>query len=435
MPLVMNEASATELSIASLGHRGDGIARVGDRLIYIADALPGEQVVANVRGERGELLEILRTSPERIAPICGYFGDCGGCATQHLGAPLYARWKLAILANALAHVHIDASLGAIVDAHGEGRRRATFHARFASEGAPPEVGFMQARAHRIVEIDACPVLAPSMTGALDVARAMAECLRRRGKPLDIHVTATLTGLDVDVRGSGPLDFSLRQKLIAAANRLDVARVANHGEIIVERRTPEIHIGAASVRPPPGGFLQATSEGERILAELALDAVPGAQRVADLFCGVGAFALRLAARHEVRAVEIDEAAVAALRDAAATARGLRPINCETRDLFRRPLGRDELTAFDAVVFDPPRAGAEAQARELAPSAVQTIVAVSCNAASFARDVSILVAGGYTLERVTPVDQFRFSPHVEIVGVLRKKPAAKHAKRLRARGILG
>jgi 23S rRNA (uracil1939-C5)-methyltransferase len=226
-------------------------------------------------------------------------------------------------------------------------------------------------------------------------------------------------------------------LIEATDRLDVARLANHGEIIIERRAPEVVMGAARVHPPPGGFLQATLEGERLLADLALAAVRGARRVADLFSGAGAFALGLAPDHDVRAVEIDRPALAALARAAGQTRGLRPVACEARDLLQRPLRPDELASFDAVVFDPPRAGAPAQSRELAASAVPTIVAISCNAASFARDMSILMAGGYRLESVAPIDQFRFSPHIEIVGVLRKPPAgrAARAKRPLGKGLLG
>jgi 23S rRNA (uracil1939-C5)-methyltransferase len=182
-------------------------------------------------------------------------------------------------------------------------------------------------------------------------------------------------------------------------------------------------------------LQATLEGERVLAELALNAVQGARRVADLFCGAGAFALRLAADHDVHAIEIDRPALAALAHAAGATPGLRAIATEARDLFHRPLAPDELKRFDAVLFDPPRAGALAQSRALAASAVATIVAVSCNAASFARDMSVLIAGGYRLESVTPIDQFRFSPHVEIVAILRRPPAGKRAKGSRPKGLLG
>jgi 23S rRNA (uracil1939-C5)-methyltransferase len=429
------DSSVQELVIDSLGHRGEGLVRSAEGPIYVSGALPGELVRARIIGDRGKLQKVVRPNPQRVAPICRYFGDCGGCATQHLGRDLYAQWKRQILVDALAQAGVEGATGSLIDAHGEGRRRAVFHARYAPDGARVELGFMRARAHHIVEIESCPILAPTMAGALDAARALATSLRGVGKPLDINVTATLSGLDIDIRGCGALDFPTQRNLIEVANRLDIARLSNHTEVIVERRAPEILMGAVSVRPPPGGFLQATAEGERILAALALEAVKDSRCVADLFCGAGAFALRLAADHEVHAFEIDQAALAALARAGGAARGLRAVTCETRDLLHRPIGRDELKAFDAVVFDPPRAGAEAQSRELAQSAASTIVAISCNAATFARDMSILIAGGYRLESITPIDQFRFSPHVEIVGVLKRASTANRPRKSGARGLLG
>jgi 23S rRNA (uracil1939-C5)-methyltransferase len=426
---------STSLSIEGLSPRGEGLARFGDALISIPGALPGEQVLAQTNGERGALVEILRASPERTRPICRYFGECGGCATQHFGAELYRNWKRAILVDALRQARIETPVDALIDAHGEGRRRATFHARFAAQGPEIEVGFMRARAHDIVNIDFCPILAPALSGALTAARALAQCLRGVGKPLDIAIGATLSSLDIDIRGCGPLDSPARLKLTDAAATLDIARLSNHGETILERRAPEVRMGSARVRPPAGGFLQATLEGERILGELAVGAVAGAGRVADLFSGAGAFALRLAVEHEVHAVEFDRPALAALAQAAGATPGLRAISCEARDLFRRPLSRDELRRFDAVVFDPPRAGAPAQSQELAASGVQRIVAVSCNATTFARDIGILQAGGYRLDSVAPIDQFRFSPHIEIVGVLTKTFARRPPKGRRARGFLG
>jgi len=165
--------------------------------------------------------------------------------------------------------------------------------------------------------------------------------------------------------------------------------------------------------PPGAVLQATALGEETLAQLVLQHIADAKSVADLFAGVGPFALRLAERARVLAVDNDAGAIDALRRASAATRGLKPIIAERRDLFRRPFLAQELVGLDAVVFDPPRQGAEAQARELAKSPVPTIVAVSCNAATFGRDTKLLIDGGYRLGDVTPVDQFRYSAHVEIV----------------------
>jgi 23S rRNA (uracil1939-C5)-methyltransferase len=218
------------------------------------------------------------------------------------------------------------------------------------------------------------------------------------------------------------------KLARTAEALDLARVANHGEVVVERRPPRVAFGEALVRLPPGGFLQATEVGETLLAEFAESALAGARKVVDLFCGAGAFALRLARRREVHAADADSAAIRALTRAAATTPNLRKLAAETRDLFRRPLAPDELTSFDAALIDPPRAGAEAQARAFAASRLPLVGSISCNAASFARDARILIEGGFRIEQVTPLDQFRFSPHVEIAAVFRRAAPKMRARRL-------
>jgi 23S rRNA (uracil1939-C5)-methyltransferase len=260
------------------------------------------------------------------------------------------------------------------------------------------------------------VLAKSLDGALPAAHAIAQMLGSTAKPLDIAVTATEAGLDIDVRGSGALTPPLMTALAQLAAAHNLARLTRHGELIAQVRPPSVRIGEATVPLPPAPFLQATAEGEAVLSRLVLSACGGATRVADLFCGIGPFALRLAERAQVFAADNDEGALAALARAAATAGGLKPLEIEARDLFRRPLLARELKRFDAVVFDPPRQGASAQARELAGAGVPRAVAVSCNPATFARDAAELVRGGYRLGAVTPVDQFRYSPHVEIVALL-------------------
>ncbi len=252
-----------------------------------------------------------------------------------------------------------------------------------------------------------------MRGALDAAWAIAEPLKPTGKPLDIQMTATDGGLDVDVRGSGPLPSPLIATLSRVAEQHRLARLTRHGELVLMRMPPTITIGLAQVGLPPGSFLQATVAGEETLAALVLDHCKRAKHIADLFCGVGPFALRLAMKSRVSAFDSDEASVSALQKAATSTRGLKPVKAETRDLFRRPLVPQELRDFDAVVFDPPRQGAQAQAAQLAASKIPMVVAVSCNVATFARDARILIDGGYRIEGVTPVDQFRHTPHVELV----------------------
>lgn len=415
------------LTIRKLTSRGEGMAQSsGGAPVFVPFALPGEDVLAEVDGERGRLVEVLTPSPDRVAAPCPHFSACGGCAVQTLSPGAYADWKRGLVVDALRHAGVAAEAAPLRAAWGDGRRRATFHARFDFR-APPRVGFMEARSHRIFELDACPILAPEMAGAVEAAREIAARLAENEKPLDLVVTASRTGLDVDVRGCGKLDFHTEQALIAAAQELDLARISNHGNVLIERRAPEIVCGRAVVSPPPGNFLQATAAGEEALASVVIDALSGAKKCADLFSGTGAFALRLAEKAEVFCAESDTAALNAALRAARNTPGLRAVTGEARDLFARPLLAAELEKFDALVFDPPRAGAEAQARELARAAVPKIAAVSCNPQTFARDAKILIGGGYALERVIPVDQFLYSPHVELVGIFAKTFARAKKKR--------
>jgi 23S rRNA (uracil1939-C5)-methyltransferase len=408
------------LTIDHIGRQGDGVALTTTGSVYVPYTLPGEIVETDPwpgHPDRGHLLRVETASAERIAPICPHFGVCGGCALQHWQTARYRAWKRDLVVGALRQVGIAAPVGEFVDAHGAGRRRVVLHARGATHDVL-EVGFAARQAHHIVPIDRCPILAPGLGGVIEAAWALAEALRPAGKPLDIQATATDAGIDVDIRGSGPIDPQMSLALAAIAETHRLARVTRHGELVAQRAAPTVRMGRCTVTLPAGAFLQATEEGEATLARLVLSHAGKAKAVADLFAGVGPFALRLAERAHVVAADADEGAIAALNRAAAGASGLKPIKAERRDLFRRPLATKELAGIDAVVFDPPRQGAEAQARELAKSEVATIIAVSCNASTFARDAKLLIDAGYRMTAVTPVDQFRYSAHVEIVARLER-----------------
>jgi 23S rRNA (uracil1939-C5)-methyltransferase len=411
------------LAIARIGRRGDGIAETEAGYVYVPYTLPSETAEVDVwpgHPDRRYLVRVAAASPERIAPVCPHFGTCGGCALQHWAAAPYRDWKRGLVVEALAQVGLATTAGepvdALIDAHGQGRRRAVFHAWRRTHDVL-EVGFAALRTHHLVAIDHCPVLAPSLDGAIEASWAIAEALAPERKPLDIQVTATESGLDVDVRGSGPLTAARMTELARLAERHRMARLTRHGDLVAQRAQPVVTMGRARVVLPPGAFLQATAAGEAALAALVLEHCGGAKTVADLFAGVGPFALRLAERAKIIAADNDQDAVAALQDAAKMP-GLKPIAAERRDLLQRPFLAKELARLDAVVFDPPRPGAEAQARELAASQVPLIVAVSCNPATFARDARILIDGGYRLVQVTPVDQFLYSAHVEVVARFEK-----------------
>jgi len=395
----------TLLTIARMGRRGEAIAEGEDGQIYVPFALPAEVIKAEVEGERGTLREIVTASPERIAPFCKHFGLCGGCLLQHWDKAAYRAWKRSLVETALKRAGLDAEIGELTDAGGEGRRRVTIHARKAG------AGFMQLRSHLLHDIDMCPILVPALAPAFDIGRAVFAA----AGDSDVAVTASETGLDVMVKAARRTDS---KRMGPLAERFDLARIALNGEPIIERRAPIVTIGKAQVKLPVASFLQATAAGECVLADLVTAALGRAKQVADLFCGIGPFALRIAEKARVLAVDTDRAGLAALSDAVRRTQGLKPIETQRRDLFREPLTARELNGFDAVVFDPPRAGAESQARELAKSAVKRIVGVSCDATTFARDATILATGGYRLASVTPVDQFLWSPHVEIVGVFQK-----------------
>ena len=403
------------LLIDHVGHRGDGVSLGGAEAIYVPYTLGGETVeVEEVHGhpDRRRLLAVEIPSPERVMPFCPHFGICGGCAIQHWLPDRYRAWKHGLVVETLKQTKLEAEVAPLVDAHGAGRRRITLHARMGTHDVL-KVGFAAANSHDVIPVDRCPILDPGLKGALDAAWALAEPLIKIGKPLDIQVTATNNGLDIDVRGSGPLTSGMITTLSRIAEQHRLARLTRHGELVLIRNAPIVTIGTAQVTLPPGSFLQATAAGEEALAALVEKHAGRAKYIADLFCGVGPFALRLAKGARIAAFDSDAGAVASLQKAATSTSGLKPVKAEARDLFRRPLMPPELRDYDAVVFDPPRQGAQAQSQQLAASKVPSVIAVSCNPATFTRDARLLIDGGYRCEGVTPVDQFRHTPHVELV----------------------
>ena len=407
-------------TIDHVGHFGDGVALADGASIYVPYALGGETVdVLPSPGhpERRTLAHIVTPSPQRINPFCPHFGTCGGCAIQHWQPDAYRNWKRQLVIDTLNHAGIDCEVDELIDAHGTGRRRMTLHARQSQQDVL-RVGFAAAGRHEIIAIDHCPILDPAMHGAIEAANEIAELLRPVSKPLDIQITAAENGLDVDVRGSGPLGTALLASLSKLAEKHNLARLTRHGELVIMRKPPVVQVGKAQVTLPPGSFMQPTAVGEETLAALAFDRCKGAKHIADLFCGFGPFAFRLAEKFKVAAFDSDAGAITALQNAAKQTQSLKPIKAEMRDLFRRPLVPQELRDYDCVVFDPPRQGAQAQSQQLAASKIALAVAVSCNPATFARDARILIDAGFRIDRVTPVDQFRHTPHVELVARFRR-----------------
>jgi 23S rRNA (uracil1939-C5)-methyltransferase len=408
-------ARAAILDIETVGAQGDGLA-AGP--IYVPLTLPGERVMAQVRGERAEMTGIERANPERVSPPCPHFGECGGCALQHWEPRPYLAWKAEQIRLALAWERLETEILAPFAAPAGSRRRLALHAR--RDGRQAVIGFKARRSWSLVPIEVCAVADPRLVAAFPALRRLAAPFLEHPKSAPIlHVTLTDTGVDVDITGveakSGGLSADARTRAAAIAAECDLARVTLAGETVYQSRTPVVSLGPARVALPAGAFLQAVPQAEAVMAAFAVEAAAGASRIADLYCGVGTFTFRLAAIAPVLAADAAEPAIRALKGAVAGAPGLGAITAETRDLDRRPVLAEEMKRIDVAVFDPPRAGAAAQAAQLAKSKVARVIGVSCNPATFARDARTLSDGGYRLDRVLPVDQFAWSPHIELVGV--------------------
>lgn len=399
-------------TIERLGHLGHGIAGGPAGPLYVPGVLPGEVVEGDPAGDRLENLRIVTPSTDRVKPPCPHARACGGCQLQHASDAFVAGWKRGVVAHALAAQGLaaDALSEGVITSPPRSRRRAAVAARKTRGGAL--VGFHARGSDVIVPVPGCILLHPSLVALFPAVEALAVAGGSRSQALAVTLTHSLTGPDLRVEGGKPLDAALRMDLARLAERFALARLTWGEETVALRAMPEQGFGAARVQMPPAAFLQATAEGEAALVSAVKQALTQQKRVADLFAGMGTFALPLAETAEVIAYEGDAAMVAALDRAARTTPGLKRIAAEKRDLFRRPLEPDELRGLTGVVIDPPRAGAEAQVQRLAASEVPVIAMVSCNPATFARDARILLAGGYVLDRVQVVDQFRWSHHVEL-----------------------
>lgn len=405
-----------EVQIEAVGGEGDGIA-AGP--LYAPFTLPGERVRLAPGPQRREVEAILEPSPQRIAPPCPHFGVCGGCALQHWEHGAYLAWKVERLVGTLARERIETEILPAFAAAPHTRRRLALHARQGRKDSA-RLGFKTRKSWDVIDISACPIADPALEAALPALRRMAAPLFEHPKSAPtLHVTLTATGLDIDISGverkSGGLSADARMRMAEIAAEAAFARVTLDGEVAYMEHQPTVRIGGATVALPAGAFLQAVPAAEDVMAAQVVEAAAGAERIADLFCGVGTFTFRLAKIAPVLAADGHAPAVRALQAAVSTAPGLHGITAEARDLTRRPLLAEEMKKIDTVVFDPPRAGAAEQAAEIARSKVVRVIGVSCNPATFVRDARTLIDAGFTLERVLPVDQFLWSPHVELVGV--------------------
>lgn len=395
------------VTITRLGHQGDGIA---DGPIFAPRALPGEVVEGAVDGTRMDAPRILVPSPDRIRPPCPHYRSCGGCAVQHARDEFVTMWKEDTIRHALAAQGLETHFRPPHISPLHSRRRASLAGRRLKSGAL--VGFHARASDVVTAVPNCLILHPDLTAALPLLEEFTRRAGTRKGELALALTRSETGLDLAVTGGAHLTAAQRAEFGQWAGQSGLVRVAWGGEVIAQTHPPRHSIGRAQVSPPPGAFLQATQQGEAALQDAVLEISAHARSVVDLFAGCGTFALTLAERVEVHAVEGAADMLTALEQGWRQAGGLKRLSAEVRDLYRRPLLAEELSRHDCAVIDPPRAGAEAQCRELAASRVPVIAAISCNPVTFARDARLLTAGGYKLDWVQLVDQFRYSPHVEL-----------------------
>ena len=398
-----------EFNITRLGHRGNGITQNG---YYAPMTLPGEVVRARYNGKSLNDINVIEPSSYRVQPPCIHFKTCGGCQLQHASDEFISRWKVSIVKQSLAAHGISTVLHECVTSPVGSRRRATFSARRTKKGAM--VGFHARSSKIIVEISNCPLIQNDLLAALPIIEDLASIATSRKGELRAQVTKSQAGLDIAMDGCKKLDGHMRASLSKVAEAHKLARLTCDKEVVAMHQIPSQRFGAATVVPPPGSFLQATKEGQEHLQKTVKKILKDAELVVDLFSGCGTFSLPIAEKSEVHAVELDKEMLSALDKGWRRARGLKRVSLETRDLFRRPLLPDELDRFDAAVIDPPRAGAEKQVANLCKSRIKTIVYVSCNPVTFARDAALLIENGYDLQFVETVDQFRWSYHIELVG---------------------
>lgn len=397
----------TEYKIRRLGHHGDGIA---DGPLFAPVTLPGEVVTGDPVDQALENVRIVTPSPDRVAAPCRHFKACGGCKLQHASDAFVADWKVGVVRSALDAHDLETEFRPIQTSPAQSRRRATFAAKRTKKGAM--AGFYGRASDVVIEIPDCQLLHPDLMGGLKVAEELALIGTSRKAALAVTVTLADSGLDVAVAQGKPLDGPLRMALAQLCEQLGLARLTWEDEVIAMRQPPLQRFGRAQVLPPPGAFMQATKQGETALLAAVREAVGDAAHIADLFAGCGTFALPLSEKARVHAVESEAEMLAALDQGWRMAEGLKPVTTEARDLYRRPMLPDEMKKLDAIVIDPPRAGAGRQVVEICLAKVPRVAFVSCNPVTFARDAQMLCKAGYRLNWVQVVDQFRWSSHVEI-----------------------
>jgi len=406
-----------ELTIEEIGAKGDGIARENGQLHHVPFTLPDERISAQKIDGALVATHILEPSPDRITPPCIHFGLCGGCQVQHMEKTAYLRWKTQLVENTLARHGIETPIEEMRSFPPASRRKCAFSLERKANGVI--LGFVDHSVQCVLDLSQCHVLTPLLQRQLSVLRSLFDCLPVSANRYKLSVLQCNNGVDLALEGRA-LPSAVQKTLMKRVVEQGFCRLAINGEILIEPIKPFIELGFTTVSPPPGAFVQAVQSAQNTMVEIISTHLKGTKNIADLFSGIGTFTLPLAQQSTVHACEENAAALACLEHGWRETGGkLKTVTLETRNLERRPLSTKELKRFDGLVFDPPRAGAQAQARQIAKAEIPKVAAISCNSVTLARDLEILLDGGYRIDRIIPLDQFCWTHHVEVVALLSKK----------------
>lgn len=412
-----------KVNIDELGGRGDGIAKLNGKTVFVPYSAPGDVIDIKLSGAKGRLRHIHQKSPHRAPPVCAHFTKCGGCGLQHIDGDYYKNWKEGLIKTALKNQGInDVDILPLQVSPPSSRRRTSLQAIGRGDGKIV-LGYAEKGSHNLIDITMCPILVPEIVALIEPLREFLRKLLKKQQKMTIQITKGDNGLDVVFKSKGEVDLNLRMDLAEFAQTNDLARVSwldtslkkPYYEMLAERRKPYVTFEGHKVFFPEGAFLQATVEGQNALISAMLEGLDGASRVVDLFSGCGTFSITAAKHASVHAVENNEEMLSALKSSANMMTDIKQVSTEFRDLFLRPLLPYELNTYDAAIIDPPRAGARHQMTEIINSDIGKLIMISCNPLTFARDVENLVAAGFKMGAVTPVDQFLYSAHLEIISV--------------------
>lgn len=415
-----------KITIDEIGGRGDGLTELNGKMIYVPYTAPGDVIDIKINGSKGRLRHIHQKSNHRIDALCPHYTRCGGCSLQHINANYYHEWKEGLIRTALENQGLrDVNIAPMIMSPLGSRRRTTFHAIGRADGQIV-FGYAEKGSHNLIDIAECPILMPEITALIAPIKKLLSGLLKKKEKMSVAITMGENGIDLILKGRGDIDLSLRMDLAEFAEKNDLARISwfdtsiknSRYELLAERRKPFVKFEGNKVFFPEGSFLQATKQGQEALIRAMLDGIDGAKRIVDLFSGCGTFSIAAAKYANVHAVENNEEMLTALKLSANQMSGIKQVSTELRDLFLRPLLPHELNNYDVAVIDPPRAGAKHQMVEILNSDLKKLVMISCNPITFSRDVESLTQAGFKMGTVTPVDQFLFSPHLEIISIFEK-----------------